>query len=284
MDFFKHFNQTEIMDLCSRLDFPDEVKQTVSKVMQQYAFVNLQKFFDLLFDVHTGDEGVRLITSELEGNSDAQWIWLTVYLSAALIAEEEYHLKGIPDSVFIDTMRGSLRLFLYEHKESYGVYGFDRAYWPFRHVSLKLFRLGTLSFEMREWKGKNVLSVHIPSDSNLTEENCIASYRYAIGFFKQYFPEFNYDKFICSSWLLSPNLQYLLDENSKIIKFQKRYTILEFDEDNESYKTWLYKNRSLSIDEFPQNTSLQRKAKQFLVDGGKIGAATGWFSIEEITL
>lgn len=282
MDLLEHCNQTEILGFCTRLDFPEEVKITLARVMKQYEFQKLQPYFDLLFDIKTGDEAVRLITAEIEGFEDAQWIWLAVYLNAALIAEERYRAKGIPETVFLDTMRGGLRLFLYEHKESYGVFGFDRAYWPFRHVSLKLFRLGTLSFEMRQWKGEDVLSVHIPSDSILSEENCDASYRYALQFFKQYFPDYPYKKFVCSSWLLSPNLRLLLDENSKIIKFQSKYALEEFDPENESYIRWLYKNPKLSIDEFPQKTSLQKKAKQYLLSGGKIGAATGWFPADAV--
>ena len=284
MELAKHLNQKELMGLCEWLDFPQEVNTIISRVIQQYDFSKLAPHFPLLFQVSTGEEAVKRITAELEGNPDGQWIWLAVYLSAALYTKEHYREKGIPDSVFRDTMRGCFRLFLYEHRESYGTFGFDRAYWPFRHISMHLFRLGTLSFEMRKWKDEDVLSVHIPSDSNLTEENCLASYRNAIQFFEKYFPYYQYEKFVCSSWLLSPSLRDLLSEDSNIIKFQSRYTISDFDEENESYKLWLFKRRDCRIEEFPQNTSLQRKAKQYLVNGGKIGAATGWFSAKELLM
>ena len=37
---------------------------------------------------------------------------------------------------------------------------------------------------------------------------------------------------ICSSWLLAPSLKYVLPQNSRILRFQKAFTIEHVDTDN----------------------------------------------------
>ena len=127
---------------------------------------------------------------------------LAVMLRAALRTRELYAARGIPDGIFLGTMRCFPR-FLREHLESYGRYGFDRAFWTGRQLSLTLFRLGELEYELLPGE-KGVLSLHIPSDADLSEEKTDASLRMQVSFFAEYFPAYAGADIYCDSWLLSP--------------------------------------------------------------------------------
>ena len=94
-------------------------------------------------------------------------------------------------------------------------------------------------------------------------------------FFKKYFPEYADCDYICDSWMLSPYLKELLDENSKILKFQQEYEIRDVDPESRAYMQWIFRKEDADLAEVPQETSLQRRAKRWLEAGGKIGSACG---------
>ena len=104
---------------------------------------------------------------------------------AAMVRTYEHYQKaGISGQTFADTMKCFPR-FVREHKESFGDYGFDRAFWPGRQLSMLLFRLGALEFELipeaktdDEVPEKEAvrafhlpvkeIGVHIPSDADIS--------------------------------------------------------------------------------------------------------------------
>lgn len=80
-----------------------------------------------------------------------------------------------------------------------GRFIFDRAFWAWRHLACRLFRLGTLEFEYRAagadeplpsgiGPGTPVLSVHIPSDARLSDDALPGSYGQADEFFALHGP------------------------------------------------------------------------------------------------
>ena len=199
---------------------------------------------------------------------------LRKHLEAALEAKEKYDALGIPENIYFDTMAVFSR-FVREHHASFGCYGFDREWWTHRQTGLKLFRIGELEYEMTEEDGEKVISVHIPSDACLEPALCQESYGKAEMFFKKYFPEYADCDYICDSWMLSPYLKELLDENSRILKFQQEYEIRDVDPESRAYMQWIFRKEDADLAEVPQETSLQRRAKRWLEAGGKIGSACG---------
>lgn len=198
---------------------------------------------------------------------------LSAMLKGTLIARREYRRRGIGEDVFLATM-GCFSRFVAEHKESFGRYGFDRWWWTGRQLSLRLFRLGALEYELLSEEGRRV-SVHIPSDADLGEASVDASLLWAENFLREFFPDHSGAPFVCSSWLLSPALGELLPESSRINRFRSRFRIESFDENSESYKLWVFKNGTLPVEELPENTTLQRNMKRFIKEGGKVGSAQG---------
>ena len=199
---------------------------------------------------------------------------LSAMLQAALLTYSEYQHRQIPEEIFFDTM-GCFPRFVGEHKESFGEYGFDRWWWTGRQLSLRLFRIGSLEYELCEEEQGKVISVHIPSDADLNEGAVDESFKNARAFLNQYFPEYAKAPLFCHSWMLSPALKELLPATSRLNRFRERFTLQGADENADDYKLWVFKNKELQIEEFPENTTLQKNMKAYLLRGGKVGCAWG---------
>ena len=257
----------ELKTLCEEIDMPEET----TEALLSYPATENGGTIALLTDPNAYADGAKAL-AERYGNDETGV--LRAMLLAALRSRELYRRKGIPDGVFIDTMKCFSR-FVREHAESYGSYGFDRGFWVGRQLSLLLFRVGALEYELAEYEGAKAISIHIPSDADLSPQALDRSVADAKAFFRKYYPDYGEAVRFCSSWLLSPALKKLLPENSKIIGFQNRFRIVSVDETPESYKQWVFKNKNLAAEDFPEDTSLQRAMKRFVLSGGKVGEAEG---------
>ncbi|MBS6161855.1 MAG: DUF5596 domain-containing protein [Firmicutes bacterium] len=204
---------------------------------------------------------------------------LSYMLFAASYSFEKYKEKGISQQIFTDTMKCFTR-FIEEHKESYGIYGFNRDFWTGRQLSLQLFRLGELEFETVIKNQKKMVSVHIPSDAILTKEHCKSSLEMAEVFFENYDSTYVNVPYVCHSWLLSPALRELLPESSNIMKFQNLFDITEIDKSSTNFLRWIFKKIDLPIENLPEDTTLQRNVKKYLMAGGQIGEGSGYMKKE----
>lgn len=141
---------------------------------------------------------------------------------------------------------------------------------------MRIFRIGALEYEFGDMEETGTVAVHIPSDADLSETSVDQSLAEARKFFGTFYPDYQYDKYICDSWLLSPVLRRLLPEGSRIMAFQDRFRIAEVKEDSREYIEWLFQAPLETADEdLPVRTSLQRKARELMLAGGNIGSAYG---------
>ena len=170
---------------------------------------------------------------------------------------------------------GCFSRFAGEYKTIYGRYGFDRDFWTGRQLSLKLFRLGELEYEETVENGKNAIYIHIPSDAALTEEKCRESVGAARRFFREHDEEYADAPYCCEFWLLSPALKKLLPDTSNIIRFQNLFSLQETDEESMEYMFWIFRRDGKDPGALPEHTTLQKRAKQYLLGGGKIGSGKG---------
>lgn len=289
---FDYTSAEAMQSLCDRLDIPEEVTM---RVLKHLAELDLQPFvphFGGLFSKEQGPAAVEAIKAlpktEADPTGDDGLRAMTVYLMAAQHTKKMYEAKSLPLDIFYATMDIYNR-YVREHMVSYGVYGFDRDFWIWRHHALQLFRIGTLEFEFLNLRaesdtvgpaspGDPVLSVHIPSNARLTKEELEESYRGARGFFRKHYPEYEYKCVYCSTWLLSQTLKQVLRPESGILRFQSHYEITKVDPDANSGIVWIFKRDYEEEDyaSLPEDTSLMRNVKQMLLDGGKVGSATGY--------
>ena len=207
---------------------------------------------------------------------------LTAQLLTALQNREDGPWKNIPEKIWVDTMKCFSR-FVGEHHRSLGRYGFDRGFWTTRQIGAKLFRIGQLEYELKEEEGKKTIDLHIPSDTKMDMGLLDESVAQARQFMKDHFPDWADAPMECESWLLSPALASLLPENSNILKFQGAFALVSHDPEPNDVLEWVFRltegqQKTTALKDLPEETSLQRAMKAFLLSGGKVGTARGRLS------
>ena len=255
--------------LCRRINMPEEVTQQLVDI---HGTLEVFPCLDLLMREETWNEGLDQLKSVLEEDVGG-FKRLCCMLRCALKAKSEYDRLGIPETVYYDTMAAFSR-FVREHMESYGCYGFNRGSWTPRQVSCRLFRIGQLEYEMTVLNAEPAVSLHIPTDVDLRPEILRPSVKAGLGEFYRLFPEYREKPVFCHSWLLSPMLKELLPESSNILRFQELFDIQSDGIPGNDVLLWVFKNPRLPKEDYPENTSLQRKLKQFFRNGGQF--LEGW--------
>lgn len=178
---------------------------------------------------------------------------------------------------FVPTMKCFSR-FVGEYRVSYGSYGFDRWWWVPRQIHARLLRIGELEYEYAD--AQKEIRIHIPSDADLSCDKVNASLQQAAACFEAAFPHTAAWPFTCESWLLSPVLEQLLPADSRILSFQKLFSLTGTIPDAEDYLEWVYKiaggqRNTVDPAALPEDTSLQRKMKRHLLLGKPVGNGVG---------
>lgn len=251
-----------------RIALPEVVAKKLIDLEETLNFTGYDHFIRDLNNKDKAKEQAFKLKALLEPDPD-RFKLLYCYLKAAEKAWSFYQEKGISEEIYIATMKGFTRM-LEETRNRFGEYNFDKAWWLYRFTDLSIFRIGALEYEPGEKNGEKVISIHIPSDALLSSEEIDKSLKSAEKFIESCFPDYRDAKYRCNSWLLAKELEPFLDENSNIRAFQKRFMRIG-ETKSEEYKEFLFKvPEETPIEDLPENTSLQRKVKQFLLSGGEI--------------
>ncbi len=214
----------------------------------------------LLNDPLRAEEAAEELREKLVPDEDGFRI-LSAMLRAAVTAPFP---ASFPQECYLATMRVFGR-FVEENFLSYGRYGFDRWFWTWRQTSGLIVRVGSLEYERTD----EGFSIHIPSDADLSPEAVRRSIRAA----KELLGEGTY---FCRSWMLSPKLKKLLPETSNVRRFRELFHGFEYYPDDTGYRLWVFRNPDLAPKDFPEDTTLQRNMKKFVLHGGKVGASHGF--------
>lgn len=262
-----------LTEICDCISLPLPMKAKVLDFSNALDERTTEPFIAALYDPATWEQGIKDIAEVLGEDLDGSKM-LTIMLLRAAKAYKEYEKRGISKTIFTDTMKFCTR-FTQEHYEVHGTYAFKWGWWFPRQISLNEFRIGALEYEMIVKEERKLINVHIPADADMTRDSLCRSYGDARKFFGKHFPEYGQSDMVCDSWLLSPFLEKLLPENSKIIGFQKEFDMLSIDEANNSAIRWVYGRTDLTTEELPEHTSLQKNIKACLLEGNSIGTAYG---------
>ncbi len=209
--------------------------------------------------------------SAVKGNSpleDMTWCCQHAYQDAL----PEYHRRGIPKSVAVETFMDIPR-WVEDHREKTGQLGLVEAKWLEHHIKLELFALGGLQYQLLEpVDGDFTLAIHIPKAADISPAKVDESLAMAMDFF-------NHDRirFTCSSWLLSSQLSALLDDTSRIKVFSSRFTRLSDDMTRRQAEERIFGCLKDDPMEYDVRSSLAKKARAFLMEGGILPVTTGYF-------
>lgn len=262
-----------IEDIMNLIDLQAEVRQLVIKAAMKLDFDEFE--YDILKLTYIESApGARNSLKERLEPDDGNIKLLACFLYAARFTYEKYQELFISEKIYVDTLKALTR-FINEHYISYDKWAFDRDWWAYRQLSLTLFRIGVLEYEMKEKDNEKYISIHIPSDADIKPEKVRASLIEARAFFKVYYPEFKDVSYSCSSWLLSSDLDNVLPPTSNIIKFKCLFNIISESYPNTGFIKWIYKGEYSNLVDLPEDTTLQRNLKTYLLEGNSVSVAYG---------
>lgn len=152
--------------------------------------------------------------------------------------------------------------------------------WGAYFINIRLIEVGRLQYEIETknpitYENKECIKIHIPKGEKLSSEIVIQSLKESKYLIKKYFKIENYEYF-CESWLLSKQIQELLEENSNITKFYKMFNVIEGKECIDDILNFVYNIRECdNYNSLQENTLLQKKLKSMLIDGKTIKTGIG---------
>ncbi len=216
---------------------------------------------------------------QVKRNEPYRLLFLYLYVRLAIDAYEAYEARGISQDIYFATFH-DIQIWCAVCKKSYGEYGLEEYQWLQEHIRLQLFRLGRLQFQPYTFSRENnqtVLNVHIPEGDPLHPDLVQDSYAQAKAFFKDIPP-----MFICSSWLLYPGLHDILPASSNILAFQSDYELYEIHHEARQAEERIFGKLCDDPADYEEQTSLQRRAKSYLLAGHKLGNGSGIFRMSTV--
>ena len=123
--------------------------------------------------------------------------------------------------------------------------------------------------------GEKVIYVHIPQGEKLVYSDCVSSIKEAKIFFEKYFPGYSYRFFFCESWLLFAENWQFMEPSSNILQFSSLFDIVYSCSVDAQAIERIYKKRRINKSKYPEDTSLQKSAKAYMLSGGKLGMGIG---------
>lgn len=128
--------------------------------------------------------------------------------------------------------------------------------------------------------GDKMLNIHIPRRGRMPFEECADSFKRAIPFYKEHFPEEDLKAFHCGSWLLGNGLELLLDQDSNIIRFQREFYLAPAKSDAGATKFFVF--GKYDITGITPKTSLEKKIVEFEQKGISMYNGWGFFLFRDI--
>lgn len=200
-----------------------------------------------------------------------------------------YHReRGVPDDISWRTL-GALGSNFARYRRIYGRGGLDGVPWVVRVYRGLVFHVGRLVFERARvgpviGPGRpddNAIGVHIPPTGPLSPEACDDAFAGAKAFFEQHFPNENPELARCRSWLLDPTLAEYLGPNSNIVKFGRRFHLVEHDAEPQSgdraIVRWVFEVPDpADYAALTGTTTLERAVLRHLRSGGHWREQWGW--------
>ncbi len=130
-------------------------------------------------------------------------------------------------------------------------------------------------------KGDTVISVHIPSGGPMTDEISERDLARGGQIIEKCIGEVK--AFICSSWLLDPQIPALLGKETNLTRFGARYERAPIQSAGGGVYSYVFlAPTSTPVDELPEKTSFARAVKAHLKNGGHIYGSVGVFKKSDL--
>lgn len=278
------FNEESILAVTAiedRLDTDKAFSEKFDKVVYDYMFNDVSMDKSLA--------AIGKISSEFGENVFT--LNLVFLLNNTQELLNRYRNEGISEEIYWDTVE-DIRCKMLECMECEGVPGIFVPSWYNGFFKMTRFALGRFQYEVSKFEheggyttksghfledGSDIINFHIPSSGvSLVDEIRFDSYKRAFDFYKHLFGG---DKIVmcCNSWLLYPEQEKFLPENSNILRFMRDFEIVRFKEKDDFGDAWRIfgKHADLPPEKLPRDTTLRRAYADWILAGNNTGAGYG---------
>lgn len=218
-----------------------------------------------------------------------------IKLAVALLYSVEftypkYQKAVISDEIYFETMK-DIAVWCENNNNK----GLKNLPWIKNHLNFELFKIGRLQFQIYKCDnrtlnydllpfnfGENLIYVHIPQGEKLVYAECVNSLKNAKRFFGEYFPNYDFDYFFCESWLLYGENWQFMNSSSNILQFSTLFDLVYSVEDDRQAIERIFGKRKIIKSKYEEKTTLQRNAKRFMQNGGKLGVGIGILNKNDI--
>lgn len=218
-----------------------------------------------------------------------------IKLAVALLYSVEftypkYQKAVISDEIYFETMK-DIAVWCENNNNK----GLKNLPWIKNHLNFELFKIGRLQFQIYKCDnrtlnydllpfnfGENLIYVHIPQGEKLAYAECVNSLKNAKRFFGEYFPNYDFDYFFCESWLLYGENWQFMNSSSNILQFSTLFDLVYSVEDDRQAIERIFGKRKIIKSKYEEKTTLQRNAKRFMQNGGKLGVGIGILNKNDI--
>lgn len=226
----------------------------------------------------------------------APFLYVYVFVIMLDHTKELHRRRSIPEDITIATTADIGRNMLV-HRKRHGTHGLAAPDWLTLHPRGMIYQLGRLQFERGKISprtgeaiaeagcpfqtGDPCLSIHIPDFmGSMSPEACDDSFSQARSFFSAHFPEEEFHIAVCNSWLLDEQLKNYLGSASNVVKFQDRFDgIRPADWNNDGPLRFVFGPIGRPLEEFPQETSVQRAVVSHIRAGRTWHGGMGWMKL-----
>lgn len=155
---------------------------------------------------------------------------------------------------------------------------FSNMEWGSRFIRGEIVQIGILQYELKRkyLDDEDVIFIHIPRSSNFTKDNIDKSLDNKNKVF-DYFNVSKNIKFVTYTWLLSPELEQILNSDSNIIYFQSKFDLIYTKENKKDFLKFIFKE-PFDVDDYntlEESNSLQKYIKNKLISKEKLHIGLG---------
>ncbi len=181
----------------------------------------------------------------------------------AVLLDGAYDKSGMAfGSTGYDDIENTVSLDFEETEEAYLGYPTKNSRASFERVEYK-----KSDWEIFLKKGDGVAGIHIPTGTNLSDENVRSGFKEVLERAKEAYPELNIKCVSCTSWLLDPTLTEILNGDSKIVRFLSHFEKFPVVSNEKSIFGHVFPSSYESYETLPEDTSLRRKLKEMYING-----------------
>lgn len=265
---------------------PDEVKGYVLEALEEIKDDEVYK--KICRAIYYCMKNEILVDHVIPGPEDGIKAEFSNFFPAWYMAEgfaKDMERRGVSKKIISDT----LMVFsnnIQKNIRLSGIPGTRRSYdWIRYFAQGKIIQVNDFQYEIVNKDGKYMLGVHIPPKTRLNVLDNARSFKEALDFFEKFYPEYDMTGLRCISWLLSTEIEEVMGGPTNITRFGDMFERYDVGDVKGMAVFSFVFNKAKPyppIEELPEETSMQRKMKEYMLSGKRILIKGGFISRERL--